>query len=681
MKKLKRILQSKYLFKFLALVFVIGSFLFTRFYCFESKYNESDKVFIGEVTKIRTTSSKLTLEIKGREKLIINYQFKEGQKLDNLAYGDKILVRGNLVEPTKNTIPNSFDYKKYLYNKKIYYIVEADKINKIENNNNYLYTIKNILYKKINTMKSSSYIKTFILGDNSDISADIKEEYQNIGVSHLFSISSSHIYFISTIICYYLDRITYNKKIKRIIVNVFLIFFLLLLGLIPSLLRAILMYSLSTFNYLFKLNLKKIDIMMLVIILAIIIDPFIIYDIGFIYSYLISLFLIIFTNRIRKKKGINKVIYTTLISFFASLPITIYNSYEINIISILVNVLLIPIVSTIIFPLSIIALILPFLDSFLYQLISLLENFTIFISSIEITIISFPKPNIIIIIIYYIILLITLHKPKLSYLLLITILIIKASPYLDGDTNIVAFDVGQADCLLIQFPYNKKNILIDTGNNYSEYKIKNIINYLKSKGISKINYLVISHGDYDHIGGSFYLVNNFKVENVIFNRGKFNDLEKKLITVLEKRNIKYFQNIKELNLNNNRLYFLNNKLYDDENDNSTIIYTEISGIKILLMGDAEMEVERYILEKYNLKNIDILKVAHHGSRTSSHKEFINSINPKYSIISVGKNNRYGHPNKEVLNNLNNSKIYRTDLDGSIMFKIKKDRLKIETCMP
>ena len=681
MKKLKRILQSKYLFKFLALVFVIGSFLFTRFYCFESKYNESDKVFIGEVTKIRTTSSKLTLEIKGREKLIINYQFKEGQKLDNLAYGDKILVRGNLVEPTKNTIPNSFDYKKYLYNKKIYYIVEADKINKIENNNNYLYTIKNILYKKINTMKSSSYIKTFILGDNSDISADIKEEYQNIGVSHLFSISSSHIYFISTIICYYLDRITYNKKIKRIIVNVFLIFFLLLLGIIPSLLRAILMYSLSTFNYLFRLNIKKIDIMMLVIILAIIIDPFIIYDIGFIYSYLISLFLIIFTNRIRKKKGINKAIYTTLISFFASLPITIYNSYEINIISILVNVLLIPIVSTIIFPLSIIALILPFLDSFLYQLISLLENFTIFISSIEITIISFPKPNIIIIIIYYIILLITLHKPKLSYLLLITILIIKASPYLDGDTNIVAFDVGQADCLLIQFPYNKKNILIDTGNNYSEYKIKNITNYLKSKGISKINYLVISHGDYDHIGGSFYLVNNFKVENVIFNRGKFNDLEKKLITVLEKRNIKYFQNIKELNLNNNRLYFLNNKLYDDENDNSTIIYTEISGIKILLMGDAEMEVERYILEKYNLKNIDILKVGHHGSRTSSHKEFINSINPKYSIISVGKNNRYGHPNKEVLNNLNNSKIYRTDLDGSIMFKIKKDRLKIETCMP
>jgi maltose-binding protein MalE len=88
-----------------------------------------------------------------------------------------------------------------------------------------------------------------------------------------------------------------------------------------------------------------------------------------------------------------------------------------------------------------------------------------------------------------------------------------------------------------------------------------------------------------------------------------------------------------------------------------------------------------ILDKYNLSNVDVLKVGHHGSKTSSSKEFINVINPKYSIISVGKNNRYGHPNKEVLNNLSDSKIYRTDQDGSIMFKIKNTKLKIETCGP
>ena len=99
------------------------------------------------------------------------------------------------------------------------------------------------------------------------------------------------------------------------------------------------------------------------------------------------------------------------------------------------------------------------------------------------------------------------------------------------------------------------------------------------------------------------------------------------------------------------------------------------------MGDAGVEKEKDILDKYNLSNVDVLKVGHHGSKTSSSKEFIDEINPKYGVISVGKNNRYGHPNKEALDNLKNSKIYRTDQDGSIMFKIKNDKLEIETCSP
>ena len=101
----------------------------------------------------------------------------------------------------------------------------------------------------------------------------------------------------------------------------------------------------------------------------------------------------------------------------------------------------------------------------------------------------------------------------------------------------------------------------------------------------------------------------------------------------------------------------------------------------MFMGDASITTEKEILNKYKLPSIDVLKVGHHGSKTSSSKEFINEINPKYSIISVGKNNRYGHPNKEVLNILDKSEIYRTDQDGSIMFKIKNNKLKIETCNP
>ena len=181
------------------------------------------------------------------------------------------------------------------------------------------------------------------------------------------------------------------------------------------------------------------------------------------------------------------------------------------------------------------------------------------------------------------------------------------------------------------------------------------------------------------MGEAVNLVKNFKVDKIIFNCGEYNDLENELIEVLDKKKIPHYSCIKELNIDNNKLYFLQTKDYDNENDNSNVIYTELSNYKFLFMGDASITTEKEILNKYNLPEIDVLKVGHHGSKTSSSIEFIDGINPKYSITSVGKNNRYGHSNKEVLSNLENSKIFRTYQDGSVMFKIKNNKLKIETC--
>ena len=173
-------------------------------------------------------------------------------------------------------------------------------------------------------------------------------------------------------------------------------------------------------------------------------------------------------------------------------------------------------------------------------------------------------------------------------------------------------------------------------------------------------------------GEAINLVNNFKVEKVIFNCGSYNDLENELIKVLDKKKIKYYSCIKELNIDNNKLYFLQTRQYDNENDNSNVIYTEINNFKFLFMGDASVTTEKEIINNYNLPDIDVLKVGHYGSKTSSCKEFIDEINPNYNVKAVGKNNRYGHPSIEILNNLNNSKIYRTDKNGSVMFKIKNN---------
>ncbi|MBR6690714.1 MAG: MBL fold metallo-hydrolase, partial [Bacilli bacterium] len=342
-------------------------------------------------------------------------------------------------------------------------------------------------------------------------------------------------------------------------------------------------------------------------------------------------------------------------------------------------------VSIIIFPFSLIVLLIPKLD-FIYEIIiNILENLSLLISNFKIEII-FSKVNIFIIILYYLIITLILYKIykrryRYIFLVIIIIFIHTNINYIKNNPYITFIDVGQGDSLIIHLPFNKGDILIDTGGKYNYDTSKDIINYLKSEGIKNIDFLLLSHGDFDHIGSSISLINNFKVGKVIFNCGEFNDLEKELIKVLNKQKIPYYSCIKELNIDNNKLYFLNNKDYTNENDNSNVVYTKLNNYKFLFMGDAGVQVEEDLIEKYNLKDIDVLKVGHHGSNTSSGKEFINNINPSYSIISVGKNNRYWHPNKEVLNVLEDTKIYRTDQDGSIMFKIKKNKLKIETCLP
>lgn len=675
MKRLRHILQSKHLIKIITIIIFIITLLYTNYYPFKSKYTKDDKEFIGIVTKYEVKEDKITIEIKAKEKLLITYKYQD-KEFNNLSYGDKIKVKGTLITPSKNTNQNTFNYQKYLYYKKIYYLVEATSINKIANNNNYLYTIKNTLYQKIDKLKSSNYIKTLLFCDNT-LSKEIKESYRINGISHLFSVSGMHINFFVSIIYLYLNKITYNKRIKYLITNIFIITYLILFP-SSSLLRSAVMSILYSINYLLKLKIKKIDILLLTLGVSLLINPFIIYDLGYIYSYTITFFLVLSSSTLKKKNKINKIIYISFLSFLVSIPITIYNSFEINIISILLNIILVPIISIIILPLTILTYIFPILDSILYLFTNTLETISLFISKINITKIIFPKPSLLIIVLYYIIFLLSYQNKKYFYLNIILLIIIYISPYLNSNFEVVMFEVGEADCHLIKYPYNKNTILIDTGKN--EYKIKNeVIPYLKSIGIKKIDYLIITHGDEDHIGGSITLINNFQVKNVILNKGTFTDIEKELIKNLNKKKIPYQININKINISNHTIYLLNNTKYNNENDNSIITYFTYQKYKFLYMGDASITTEDNLLENYNLNNISILKVGHHGSNTSSSKDFISQINPSISLISVGENNIYHHPNKEVINNLSKSRIYRTDINNMVKLTINsKGILKVTT---
>ncbi len=682
MNRLKHILRHRYLFKVLAVITLLLAILFTSFYQKKSVYLEDETYFKGIVYKKKITDNKEIYYIKAKEKLVINYY---NISSNTISIGDEVEIIGSIKIPSNNTIPNLFNYKRYLYHNDIFYTVTAKSIKKIANNTNVIYAIKEKINNRIDKIyKSNEYIKLFVLGDTSSLDEEVLNSYRENGISHLFSISGMHISLFASILLYVLKRISYNNYYNYGMVILFLIFYSLLVGSSPSVLRSLIMYILFSINKVLNLKIKSIDIMCIVLIIMLSYKPYYIYDISFQYSYLISFSLVLFSYKLKViKNKILKSLYISLISFFISFPICIYNFYQVNVLSIILNIFLIPLVSTIIFPLSLLSFIIPIISYPLSIFTKILEGVSLFISKYKLGIISFPKPSIYMIIIYYLFILLFLHNKKYFYIFLLMIFN-KILIYLNPNYEMIYFDVGQGDSTFIKFPYNQENILIDTGGVInSSYSLTNnkTIPYLQSKGIKKIDYLILTHGDYDHMGEAINLVNNFKVEKVIFNCGEFNDLEKALIKVLDKKHIKYYSCIKELNIDNNKLYFLNNKDYGNENDNSSVIYTELNNHKFLFMGDAGINVEEDLIEMYNLTDIDVLKVGHHGSKTSSSEEFINSINSKYSIISVGKNNRYGHPNDIVLENLKETQIYRTDKDGSIMFKINKNKLEIKTCIP
>ena len=664
-------IRSKIISKYSVILIFIVATLFTIIKIntgFHSKI-DINKSFQGKIINYINNEDYTKIEIKGKQESIIAYV--KGNVKFNL--GDYIEVSGTYKIPNNNTIPNNFNYQKYLYNKKIFYTMNVQNYKIIKVNENILYNLKENIISKCNNYKYGSYIKSFVLGDKTDL--DNYDMYQGNGVSHLFALSGMHISFLTYFIMLLLKKVPYKEYFAIII----LMLYYSITNMSISLLRAIFFFSILTFNKRYELNLSNVLLLILTISILLFINPLNIFDIGFQYSTLISLGLIL-CQKYYKKNYIYNLLITSFASFIISMPITLYNNYEINLLSIINNLINVPLISFIIYPLSIITLLFKFLEPLFNLSIYFLELINSFFNLISINIIV-PKVSICFYFVYYLLALLFILTNKNKYLILCVLLVFsfKLKPYLDNNFYVNYLDVGQGDSSIII--HKDDVVMIDSGGNYNYSVSDNIVKYLKSLGLGRIKYLIITHGDYDHMGEAINLVNNFKVDKVIFNCGDFNDLEQDLIEVLDKKKISYYSCIKELNIDNNKLYFLNSKDYGNENDNSSVIYTKLNNHKFLFMGDAGVGVEKDLMKKYNLDNIDVLKVGHHGSKTSSSELFIDVINPKYSIISVGKNNRYGHPNKEVLDNLKDSKIYRTDQAGSIMFKLKNNKLGIEICSP
>lgn len=685
MIKLRTILLQSNIYRVTIVGVIIYALIVTLLPKYESVYKGSEEDFLCSIDNYKIEEDKMNLELACKEKLVGSYYFKNDEYKffkKKVNIGSSVIVKGKLVSPKNNTVPYLFNYKKYLYNKRVYYTLKIDSIKILNENSNPFIKLKNRVIKHVNSYKDSTYLYAFILGKTELISDEVLTSYRENGISHLFALSGLHVSIFSSILLFILKKLRFKEILNYVLIFIFLLLFSFITGFSPSILRAILLFFLLSINKVFYLNIRTLDILYLVFIILVIINPFIIYNLSFILSFTAAFFLIFSSDLLKGKNYFVSLFKVSLLSYFASLPLSIYYFGYTNLLGTILNLVFVPLVSFVAFPLTLLTFIISKFYSILNITTNLLESLSLLFNKFKI-IIYFPRINLIFVFIYLSILMLYIKfKKKIClYLIIVLLIFFKIRPYMDNNTYIYYIDVGQGDSILVVTPHLNKTILIDTGGivsfneNYKSNIVKNkTIPFFRRIGINKVDYLFLTHGDYDHAGEANELLSNFCVKKVFINKGNINNIEKKI-------NNKEVLRLKNFVIDNIKVNSLNNNVFNNENDDSTILLFNIYDYKFLFMGDASIKTEEYLLNNYILPNVDILKVGHHGSYTSTSTDFINVIKPKYSVISVGENNMYKHPNKSVLDILDNTKLFRTDVDGTIEVKISKKGYKIKTYVP
>ena len=565
-------------------------------------------------------------------------------------------------EALKERIEGGFNYYKYLeksnYLPFTYNIEKVSIIKKGFNLNSIKYYINCYVNKKFSG-NTKAFIKGLILSNKNDFEEEFLKSIKDNGIMHLFAISGLHVNLLIGILNKMLSKTKINSDI---FISIFLFLYIIITSFSSSVIRAVLMYYLALLNKKLKLDLSGSDVISIVFLFLIILNPNYMYNLGFVLSFLVSLLIILLSPLIKDKKNIYQTFLITLLSNIISLPIIINMNNEYNILSIFTSIIFICLVSYLILPMTFLAIFTPFI-SFLYENIyNMFINLSNFISKYLSIIVSIKEMNGFLIMIYYLLILLILRcfkkiKTRKILIGMMGILIIFIFASFNHDKEIVFMDLDDGDATLILA--KEGNVLIDTGSG----KNNEVLNFLKRKGVKELDILFITHNHDDHNGEASSIISNIKVDKVVTNYydNTFYDCD-----------VFKAKSGDKINLNGLVFYILNPYSYNsDENDNGLVIYVNIDDTNMLFLADVSEKIENEICNM-NIA-VDLIKVAHHGSNTSTSIKMLSKFKPKYAIIETGRVSGYGFPSKKTINNLESLKIkiYRTDSDYSIIYKRRK----------
>ncbi len=650
--------------------------------------------------------------VRNNKKILINIKMSQG--IPSIKYGDSLYIEGEFKQPEEARNYKGYNYKQYLKTKKIIGTVELEKAKILKSSNgSFIHNIQKYIRDTINgtlTDEEGNLLLAILLGDKDKLSEDIQESFKTSNLSHMLAVSGAHVSYIILGLTYVLQNSIIGKKNGKIVCIIFLLAFMAITNFTPSVTRACIMAILTLFS---SIIYRKSDVytnISVVALITLIFNPYSLLDLGFQLSYGGTIGIIIFIKRIQEKKSNSKVInyikQMALVSIYANIiiiPIMMYHFNTVSFTFIISNIMASPILGIIVITgfLFIIASITVkpltrLIAIFIKPILSILIKISQICSKLPFSNILVVTPYMFNVISYYAIILYCIkskknNKCKIIICLLIVLILINFIIYIfPQKLRIFFIDVGQGDSTLIITP-DKKTVLIDGGGSDSfDVGKKVLLPYLLDRRILKIDYVLISHFDTDHCGGILTIMEKVKVKNIIIseqaehseNYERFKKLMiHKKIRLIE---VKKGDKIKIGRYSEFKILFPTSRLLSENplNNNSIVAQFNYNNFKMLFTGDIEKLAEQQILktEKAEIR-ADILKVAHHGSKTSSIPEFIKAVRPKIALIGVGKNNTFGHPNQQTIKNLENIKcrIYRTDLQGEIIIKIdQKGRMNVKS---
>lgn len=650
----------------------------------------------NEIMRVETTVSKNfqaeVVDVMEREQGITCILKKEGIEGKILLYysgdeivcpGDRIKVWGLIELQEEASNPGQFSSKKYYFSKGIYYKSFSDHIQILKYNSKSLsirvMQTRQFIRKQIHKQyrpEAASLVQGMLLGDKSEISEEQKDHFKESGLIHLLAVSGLHISIAGRSVYQMFRKAGMNFMFSALAGTFTAGFYCMLTGLSVSSIRAFLMLGVY---FLSQILGKSYDILSSASFAGVVIlarRPFYIWDSGFLLSFT-AVFVIGLIQQIEPEwKGFSGQIKKRLWFPFAiqmgMFPVIIYLQYEAPVLSFLANVAAIPIAST---AFSIAFLFVWVSPLPIHQIVQWMFQIVLWISKQKYGLLTVGNVPFFWLCICYLIFVLCMKKDlKIAFHIRILgiylgILLIIIIPFMKSK-DIAFIDVGQGDCMIAETAGGM--IMVDGGSS-SVKKIGRYraLPYLKYCGFQKVKIAVITHMDADHYSGILELLEMGRIEYLGLPQiSKDNTYEKIERIALEKgTTLFYLSRGKKIYGEDFSLKVLhpekNTQL--EKNAASIVLQGEILGWKVLLTGDVEKEGESVLLEE-GLKRTDILKAAHHGSKNSTSEEFLKLVRPELTIISCGKNNRYGHPHQEVLERLQKygNKIKRTDQQGAIV---------------